>query len=112
MDLTTNGAVITDSIKYAQGQMAYPVNSIGTARHGNTKWSHFRTWRSGIWCCEVASNGHSLKISSVTDLVPDQDKIFAAWLVDGNYAASGYPRSLGQFIKDGTLSYNENLVNA
>ena len=60
----------------------------------------------------VASNGHSLKISSVTDLVPHQDKIFEAWLVDGNYAASGYPRSLGQFIKDGTLSYNENLVNA
>ena len=61
---------------------------------------------------KVASNGHSLKISSVTDLVPHQDKIFEAWLVDGNYAASGYPLSLGQFIKDGTLSYNENLVNA
>ena len=60
----------------------------------------------------VASNGHSLKISSVTDLVPLQDKVFEAWLVDGNYAASGYPLSLGQFIKDGTLSYNENLVNA
>ena len=49
---------------------------------------------------------------AVTDLVPHQDKVFEAWLVDGNYAASGYPLSLGQFIKDGTLSYNENLVNA
>ena len=60
----------------------------------------------------VASNGHSLKISAVTDLVPNQDHVFEAWLVDGNYAASGYPLSLGQFIKDGSLSYSENLVNA
>jgi hypothetical protein len=44
--------------------------------------------------------------------VPHQDKVFEAWLVDGNYAASGYPLSLGQFIKDGSLSFNENLVNA
>jgi hypothetical protein len=44
--------------------------------------------------------------------VPNQDKVFEAWLVDGNYAASGYPLSLGQFIKDGSLSYSENLVNA
>ena len=41
----------------------------------------------------VASNGHSIKISAVTDLVPHQDKVFEAWLVDGNYAASGYPLS-------------------
>jgi cellulase/cellobiase CelA1 len=38
--------------------------------------------------------------------------VFEAWLTDGNYAASGYPLSLGQFIRDGTLSYNENLVNS
>jgi hypothetical protein len=60
----------------------------------------------------VASNGHSLKVSAVTDLVPYEDRVFEAWLVDGNYAASGYPLSLGQFVRDGSLSYNENLVNA
>ena len=60
----------------------------------------------------VDTNGHSTKISAATDLVPKSDMVFEAWLVDGNYAASGYPLSLGQFIKDGTLSYNENLVNS
>jgi hypothetical protein len=60
----------------------------------------------------VESNGHSTKVSAATDFVPNPDMVFEAWLVDGNYAASGYPMSLGQFIRDGTLSYNENLVNA
>ena len=31
-------------------------------------------------------------------------------MVDVNYAASGYPLSLGQISPDGTLTYNENLV--
>jgi hypothetical protein len=60
----------------------------------------------------ITSNGHSLKISAASDLAPKSNMVFEAWLVDGNYAASGYPLSLGQFVKDGTLSYNENLVNA
>jgi hypothetical protein len=60
----------------------------------------------------VESNGHSTKISAATDLIPKSNMVFEAWLTDGNYAASGYPLSLGQFIRDGTLSYNENLVNA
>jgi hypothetical protein len=50
----------------------------------------------------VDSNGHTMRVSAVTDLVPNPDMVFEAWLVDGNYAASGYPLSLGQFIKDGT----------
>ena len=33
-------------------------------------------------------------------------------MVDGNYAASGYPLSLGQISPTGTLKYNENLVYA
>jgi hypothetical protein len=60
----------------------------------------------------VASNGHTMRVSAVTDLVPKQDMVFEAWLVDGNYAASGYPLSLGQFIKDGTLAFDENMVNS
>jgi hypothetical protein len=47
----------------------------------------------------VASNGHTMRVSAVTDLVPNPDMVFEAWLVDGNYAASGYPLSLGQFIR-------------
>src|SRR5215203_1413650 len=46
----------------------------------------------------VASNGHTMRVSAVTDLVPKQDMVFEAWVVDGNYRASGYPLSLGQFI--------------
>jgi hypothetical protein len=60
----------------------------------------------------VASNGHTTRVDAVTDLVPNPDMVFEAWLVDGNYAASGYPLSLGQFIKDGTLQFDENLVNS
>jgi hypothetical protein len=60
----------------------------------------------------VASNGHTMRVSAVTDLVPNPDMVFEAWLVDGNYAASGYPLSLGQFIKDGSLAFDENMVNS
>jgi hypothetical protein len=60
----------------------------------------------------VASNGHSTRVDLITDFVPNPDMVFEAWLVDGNYAASGYPLSLGQFIKDGTLQFDENLVNS
>jgi hypothetical protein len=60
----------------------------------------------------VASNGHTTRVDAVTDLVPNPDMVFEAWLVDGNYAASGYPLSLGQFVKDGTLQFDENLVNS
>jgi hypothetical protein len=60
----------------------------------------------------VASNGHTTRVDTVTDLAPNPDMVFEAWLVDGNYAASGYPLSLGQFIKDGTLQFDENLVNS
>jgi hypothetical protein len=60
----------------------------------------------------VASNGHTMRVSAVTDLVPKQDMVFEAWVVDGNYRASGYPLSLGQFIKDGSLAFDENMVNS
>jgi hypothetical protein len=60
----------------------------------------------------VASNGHTMRVSAVTDLVPNPDMVFEAWLVDGNYRASGYPLSLGQFIKDGSLAFDENMVNS
>jgi hypothetical protein len=60
----------------------------------------------------VASNGHTMRVAAVTDLVPNPDMVFEAWLVDGNYRASGYPLSLGQFIKDGSLAFDENMVNS
>jgi hypothetical protein len=60
----------------------------------------------------VASNGHTMRVSAVTDLVPNPDMVFEAWLVDGNYRASGYPLSLGQFIRDGSLAFDENMVNS
>jgi hypothetical protein len=60
----------------------------------------------------VDSNGHTTRVSGVTDFIPNPDMVFEAWLIDGNYAASGYPLSLGQFIKDGTLAFDENLVNS
>jgi hypothetical protein len=60
----------------------------------------------------VDSNGHVIDIAASTNYVPQADHVFEAWLVDGNYAASGYALSLGQFIKDGTLTFNENMVNS
>jgi hypothetical protein len=60
----------------------------------------------------VDSNGHVIDIAASTNYVPQADHVFEAWLVDGNYRASGYALSLGQFIKDGTLTFNENMVNS
>ena len=70
MDLTTNGAVVTDAIKYVQGQMAHSVNSNGKARQNGVILGH---GGQVFGVANVASNGHSLKISSVTDLVTHQD---------------------------------------
>jgi len=50
------------------------------------------------------------KVSVASDFIPPSGKVFEVWMVDGNYAASGYPLSLGQISPGGTLTYNENLV--
>jgi len=37
---------------------------------------------------------------------------FEAWIVDINYRAPDYTLSLGQFIKDRTLTFSENMVSS
>ena len=61
---------------------------------------------------DVSTNDHLTKINIASDFLPPAGKVFEVWMVDGNYAASGYPLSLGQISPTGTLKYNENLVYA
>jgi len=59
---------------------------------------------------DVSTNDHRTKVNVASDFLPPSGKVFEVWMVDGNYRASGYPLSLGQISRDGTLTYNENLV--
>lgn len=61
---------------------------------------------------DLSTNDHWTKINIASDFLPPAGKVFEVWMVDGNYAASGYPLSLGQISPTGTLKYNENLVYA
>jgi hypothetical protein len=61
---------------------------------------------------DVSSDGHQTEISATTNFLPPSGKVFEAWIVDGNYAASQYPLSLGQFSASGKLKFDENMVNA
>ncbi len=61
---------------------------------------------------DVSTNDHLTKINIASDFLPPAGKVFEVWMVDGNYAASGYPLSLGQISPTGTLKYSENLVYA
>lgn len=61
---------------------------------------------------DVSTDGHQTEITMSTNFLPPSGKVFEAWIVDGNYAASGYPLSLGQFAPGGKLKFDENMVNA
>lgn len=65
-----------------------------------------------VGLADIVSDGHQTTITASTPYIPPQGKTFEAWLVDGNYGASGYPLSLGQFDEKGILRYKANLVNA
>jgi hypothetical protein len=61
---------------------------------------------------DISTNDHWTTINIASDFVPPAGKVFEVWMVDGNYAASGYPLSLGQISQTGTLKFYENLVYA
>ncbi len=61
---------------------------------------------------DISTNDHWTKINIASDFIPPAGKVFEVWMVDGNYAASGYPLSLGQISPTGTLKFYENLVYA
>jgi hypothetical protein len=52
---------------------------------------------------------HTLSIVANMTAPPGQDKVFEGWLVDSG--GSEYKLSLGEFTKNGTMEYEENLVN-
>jgi hypothetical protein len=60
----------------------------------------------------ISTNGHTTEVNIASDFLPPPGKIFEAWLVDGGGGASGFPLSLGQLFKSGTLKFNEHMVNA
>jgi len=44
---------------------------------------------------DVSTDNHKTKVNIASDFLPPSGKVFEVWMVDGNYAASGYPLSLG-----------------
>jgi len=64
-----------------------------------------------IGLVDIATDGHQTSITASTPYKPPEGKIFEGWLVDGNYGASGYPLSVGQFDEKGILRYNANITN-
>jgi hypothetical protein len=60
----------------------------------------------------IISDGHKINVKAATEFTPPQGKVYEGWLADNNPGASRYTLSLGEFTKDGTLSYDANLVNA
>ena len=61
---------------------------------------------------DIDSDGHKTQINIASDYLPPADKVYEAWLVDGNYYASGYPLSLGKLDLSGNLKFTEDMVNA
>ena len=61
---------------------------------------------------DISSNGQTTEVNIASNFQPPIGMIFEAWLVDGGGGASGYPLSLGQIFKSGTLKFNEHMVNA
>jgi hypothetical protein len=57
----------------------------------------------------VTPQNHTLNIVANMTAPPSQGKVFEGWLVDSG--GSEYKLSLGQFLENGTLNYNETLVN-
>ena len=54
---------------------------------------------------DLSTNDHWTKINIASDFLPPAAKVFEVWMVDGNYAASGYPLSIGHISTTGTLKY-------
>lgn len=61
---------------------------------------------------DISTNGHTTEVNIATDFLSPSGKVFEAWLVDGGGGASGYPLSLGQLFRSGTLKFDEHMVNA
>jgi hypothetical protein len=57
----------------------------------------------------VTPHNHTLSIVANMNAPPAQGKVFEGWLVDSG--GSEYKLSLGEFLKNRTLNYNETLVN-
>ena len=60
---------------------------------------------------EVETDGKNLSIEIATPFVPSEDQEFEAWLVDDKRGGSAYYLNLGAINENGTLNYNEHLIN-
>jgi hypothetical protein len=57
----------------------------------------------------ITPKGHTLTIVGNMSSPPGEGKVFEGWLVDAG--GSEYKLSVGEFQKNGTLHYQESLVN-
>ena len=60
---------------------------------------------------EIETDGKNLSVEISTAFAPDEDREFEAWLVDDKRGGSAYYLNLGAINENGTLNYNEHLMN-
>lgn len=59
----------------------------------------------------VEVDGKHLSIDISTAYTPNANKEFEAWLVDDFFEGSGYSLSLGAINSNGTLKFDQNMMN-
>lgn len=60
---------------------------------------------------EVKTDGKNLSVEIATPFAPGEDQELEAWLVDDKRGGSAYYLNLGAINENGTLNYNEHLIN-
>ena len=60
---------------------------------------------------QVEADGRNLSVHISTPYVPSENREFEAWLIDDLRPGSGYYQSLGPITQNGTLSYENDLMN-
>ncbi len=60
---------------------------------------------------EIETDGKNLSVEIATHFAPDEDQEFEAWFVDDKRGGSAYYLNLGAINENGTLNYNEHLIN-
>ncbi|MGZ5509329.1 MAG: hypothetical protein ACXWFC_02495 [Nitrososphaeraceae archaeon] len=60
---------------------------------------------------EIETDEKNLSVEIATPFAPDEDQEFEAWFVDDKRGGSAYYLNLGAINENGTLNYNEHLIN-
>ena len=57
----------------------------------------------------IVPKAHEISVTANMNSQPTNGMVYEGWLVDDG--GSGYKLSLGEFLKNGTLTFNQHMVN-